>query len=564
LFIPAGLRPVHQSKAFHFIQVIFKVIMENSSVSLITAEDGPHHLQLPTGSHSFLCPSSALLHQTSESSHLSHHYPPDKSEKGQDGVQANEKKRAFRSSLMENLRNRFPDGRPPQAYDDFIQVSLNDVPPDSDLVMDEETGAAEEHTRLSPVERLSRMTSRVFATISNSLASRPCKFFVYLDLDAFQSLTKRIPALPLLNQERPVISSPRPMESASGRKPRAALSPSPVQFYNRSFIGVGPPAPLPSPSDIIDIRPSSRNTTHSHGSNTHSAGSHARQQVVAEIPPPALPERAQLSTKNSIVFPTAREEKRKMVRIVTPRTNGASHAIPISTPYPFQQKTLVYFEFPTFIISLFSRLQVYISRILRFQDPAESLFLLGFFTGPQTWLLGGWYLTTTSAEPHDKKSQLRIWIDKHVEQTASTTPNRNMKRTDPLLERIEQASSHLTSSSFEVGRRTVTDSNTSRLRLDSGPPHRPTDAADPETNLNTASSSENISIMVLPTHFRSSRAVWSGSKTGIRERPHYEVDEISIDIQPSRWVYRCRVAALISGMVVMSSFLSALAVVCVR
>jgi hypothetical protein len=374
---------------------------------------------------------------------------------------------------------------------------------------------------------------------------------------------KRIPALPLPNQERPVISSPRPMESAAGRRPRAALSPSPVQFYNRSFVGIGPPAPLPSPSDIINIRPSSRNTTHSHASNAHSTDSHARQHAVADIPQPALPEPAQLSNKNSIVFPTAREEKRKMVRIVTPRTNGASHAMPISTPYPSQQKTLIHFEFPAFVISLFSRLQIYMSRVLRFHDPAESLFLFGFFTGPQTWLLGGWYLTTTSAEPNDKKSQLRIWIDKHVEQTGSITPNRSMRRTDMLLERIEQASSHLTSSSFEVGRHTVTDSNASRLRLDSGPPHRPTDAADPETNLNTASS-ENSSVMILPTHFRSSRAVWSGSRTGIRERPHYEADEISIDIQPSRWVYRCRVAAIISGMIVMSFFFSALVVVCLR
>jgi hypothetical protein len=151
--------------------------MENSSVSLITGGDGPHHLELPATSQSFLCPSSALLHQPSESSYRSHYYPPYKSQKGNEDVKGNDKKRAFRSSLMDNLRNRFPDGRPPQAYDDFIQVSLNDVPLDSDLVLDEETGVAEEPTGISPVKRLGRMTSRVFATIANSLASRPCTFF---------------------------------------------------------------------------------------------------------------------------------------------------------------------------------------------------------------------------------------------------------------------------------------------------------------------------------------------------------------------------------------------------
>jgi hypothetical protein len=282
---------------------------------------------------------------------------------------------------------------------------------------------------------------------------------------------------------------------------------------------------------------------------------------------PALPEPARLSTKNSIVFPTVIEEKKKMVRIVTPRTHGASHAIPISSPpYP-SEKTGMYFEFAAFVISLLSRAQAYLSRVSCFHDPAESLFLLGFLTGPQTWLLGGWYFTTTSAQPNDKKSQLRIWIDKHVEQTGGSTPERSKERTDLLLERTEQASSHLTSSSFEVGRRTVTDSNASRLVLDSVAnlplPHRSTDAAGPEMNPTTAHS-ENISIVILPTRFRSSRAVWSGSKATTRENHHYDDDEISIDIQASRWIYRCRIAALISGVVVMSLFISALTVVCLR
>jgi len=77
------------------------VIMENSSVSLITGEDGPHHLQLPTTSHSFLCPSSALLHPSSESSLHIHHYPPDKYDKGQEDAKAVGKKRPFRWNTCE-------------------------------------------------------------------------------------------------------------------------------------------------------------------------------------------------------------------------------------------------------------------------------------------------------------------------------------------------------------------------------------------------------------------------------------------------------------------------------
>ena len=350
------------------------------------------------------------------------------------------------------------------------------------------------------------------------------------------------------------------MEPAAGGRNRAALSPSPVQVYNRTFAGIGPPAPLPLPSDI---RPSSRNTTNSHCSNSHSACSHAKQHVVHMPNPSAAAQPGQLSTKNSIVFPTVHEAKRKVVRIVTPRTNGASHALPSASPVLPQQKNRRHSEFVALLALFLIRLRTYLSRVVRFQDPAESLFLFGFFTGPQTWLLGGWYVTTTASEPSDNKSRLRIWVDKHVEQTDGVTSNRGMEHSDELLERIEQASSRLTSSSFEVGRRTVTDSNASRLRNDGGATPGPTNAMDLKTN-QTMGFPGNMSTVILPTHFRSSRAVWSGPKTGNLERPEYGEDEISVEIKPSLWIYRCRIAAVISGTVVMSLFITALIIVCLR
>ena len=79
---------------------------------------------------------------------------------------------------MDSLRYRFPDGRPPQAlYDEFIQVTLNDVPPDSALVDNANPSNENETHHVSPVQRLQRMTSRVFATIAASITSRPGKTF---------------------------------------------------------------------------------------------------------------------------------------------------------------------------------------------------------------------------------------------------------------------------------------------------------------------------------------------------------------------------------------------------
>ena len=142
---------------------------------------------------------------------------------------------------------------------------------------------------------------------------------------------------------------------------------------------------------------------------------------------------------------------------------------------------------------------------------------------------------------------------------------------DELLERIERAergqgqvnasSSGLTSSSFEIGRRTVTDSNASGLRGEV-----PLDVGQVGEALTTAAAATD-SLVFIP-HFRSSRAVWSASKMSMREYAShgYGDDEISVnlDLEHNQWVHRCRIAALISGLVVMSLFISALTVVCLR
>lgn len=380
-----------------------------------------------------------------------------------------------------------------------------------------------------------------------------------------------------------------------GRKPRTP-SPSPVQFYTQAFNGVGPPAPLPSPSDIVDIRPSSRNTASrsQSASRSHSACSHTKNRMPNDlrVPDVPCPEPVQLATKNSIIFPRVHEDKHQQerhkaraVRIITPRRHGASYIPHATTPMQEAQAT----QSSTFLASLsllsfWHNLHARFLRIITFSDPAESLFHLGFVTGPQTWLLGGWYLTSTStstsADMKDAagKSQLRVWVDKHVhvERTGSTGHGGDLLDRIECMERAEReqgqrrqgnaSSSGLTSSSFEIGRRTATDSNASRLHREMVPPANEAIGAGVDNNF-----APDTSMIVLP-HFRSSRAVWSASKMGVREYAGHtygrdgasDIDEISIHLEQSLWVYRCRIAAFISGLVVMSLFISALTVVCVR
>lgn len=353
------------------------------------------------------------------------------------------------------------------------------------------------------------------------------------------------------------------------RQRRSALTPSPVQNYTNQFIlggGIGPPAPLPSPSDIIDIRPQSRNATNSTNSHSRSSSRQQKKKAPKEItiPAPIVPARPELSTKNSVVFPSYAASRKRVVRIVTPGIMPPPIALnspPIGTPMPSPAVS----GFSTISLSITTAF-AYILHILRFYDPAESLFVLGFFTGPQTWLLGGFYLP--SVDRREKKSQLRIWVDKQIIEIRDSIPKRkNGRLPDDLLDRLEQVSARLTSSSFEIGRRTATNSNASRINVLT----RSNEAAHPAAaasssghgHLDLDRMERGSPAIILPSYMRSSRAVWDGSRPGHRGED-YGDDEISVTGMPSRWIRRCRIAATISGVVVLSLFIAALTVVCLH
>jgi hypothetical protein len=203
----------------------------------------------------------------------------------------------------------------------------------------------------------------------------------------------------------------------------------------------------------------------------------------------------------------------------------------------------------------------YITRIVRFRDPAESIFVLGFLTGPQTWLIGGWYVGTV--DKRNKKSQLRIWVDKEVEKSGDKSRNGSLEQAQMLLERIDRASSGLTSESFEVGKRTATNSNASRVMLDTIPSQQV------EPREHVAGTSLHVPPVQVTSlkHKRSSRAVWAGSIPPSQGRPagliqYTDDDGISVDFRPSKHILRCRIAASISGVIVMALFLAALTTVC--
>jgi hypothetical protein len=206
----------------------------------------------------------------------------------------------------------------------------------------------------------------------------------------------------------------------------------------------------------------------------------------------------------------------------------------------------------------------YVLRILHFYDPAESLFVLGFLTGPQTWLLGGFYLP--SVDRREKKSQLRIWVDKQVTELSDSLPRRKGGRpTDDLLDRLEQISAGLTSSSFEIGHRTATNSNASRIdgltRTNGAIPAPANPSTSGHGHLDLDHLERGSTMMF--HHMRTSRAVWDGFKSNHREGV-YGDDEISVHVLPGRWVHRCRVAAVVSGTIVMAFFIAALIVVCLH
>lgn len=137
--------------------------MEDSTPSLLTSGDHlrPHNLQLPTtASDSFLSPSSAAIHATSESSHRTH------TQWDSDEYDETEKSPPYRSNLLQALKERFPNG-PPTVYDEFIRVSLNEVPP--------EANETQVYQPPSATTRLSRMTSQLWSALAGSIVSRPCE-----------------------------------------------------------------------------------------------------------------------------------------------------------------------------------------------------------------------------------------------------------------------------------------------------------------------------------------------------------------------------------------------------
>jgi hypothetical protein len=151
------------SLIFHFL---FCNFMENSLPSLIAGEAGDGTSRV---TESLLSPSSAHHHPSSESSDQSHAHaltsPWDR--------ELHPKQRLReRSSLIDALRQRFPDG-PPTAYDQFISVSLNDVPPNEMLTINPRA-RREGATRASP---LKRMASKIWATVVGGMNTRPCKWF---------------------------------------------------------------------------------------------------------------------------------------------------------------------------------------------------------------------------------------------------------------------------------------------------------------------------------------------------------------------------------------------------
>ncbi|CCA68392.1 hypothetical protein PIIN_02256 [Serendipita indica DSM 11827] len=431
--------------------------------------------------------------------------------------------------LIEALRQRFPDGVPTEDPNEFIPISFHDVPPDlppTDLVPGDELAVPKRAS-------LKQMTLTAWSKLSTRFASRPVEE----------------------PRSRPVISSPQLIEACSVKTPRSVVSPSPVDRYFQHYAGIGPPPPLPSPYD----RPLSRaasEAVHSRHSNSHSHSScqHSHHRVITEItrPPKGEPTdvpTTKLPAKDSAVpaSPTSMLPTGWLLQIITPLpshfsiTADAALVTAVSHPKISLRGVFGYFK-----------------RIIHFQDPAESLFALGFIAGPQNWLIGGFYLTQFY-EKHANPSKLRIWVDKQVQHQRDTISTRDRTDGEELLVRIERASSGLTSESFEAGKRTATNSDGSRLV--SGP-SGPTDADSLAVEVSAAETSH--SVMVLPTHFRSSRAIWTGATTVYPKRRSVGEDELSIHLEPSPWIRRCRIASMVSGIVLLALFLASLTVLITR
>ncbi|CAG8674905.1 7048_t:CDS:2, partial [Acaulospora colombiana] len=422
--------------------------------------------------------------------------------------------RPFRTSLIDSLRDRFPNG-PPETYDEFIQVSLSNIPPG--IIDNYESEFPTQRTKVSTLRTLFNATSQLITSTAASMVS--------------SSDSQKL---------RPIISYPKRIEPTNSKPSRSPVQSSPVQFYTQSFTGVGPPPPLPSPSDVLDIRPLSRNTTRrSHSSHGHSrvSGDQPRRHILIDVAQPTLypPTQSDAVNKDPSTFPRQIQAKRKTVRIVTPhKTQKMSN--PKKRPKSGNRVVGLFAGFT----SLFSITLEDIIHILTFSDPAHSLFVLGFFTGPQTWLLGGFYVP--SMDRHDRKSRLRVWVGKKIEQIRDGTPKPSVERaSDELLERIERASSRLTSESFEIGRHTASDSNNSRPRLQSNVP----------SPANTRAASQYLDIPRQSTpsdaphiHFRSFLAVPNGPKGPNLSAVLNDLEELGVNPERSVWIRRLVKATL--------------------
>ncbi len=190
----------------------------------------------------------------------------------------------------------------------------------------------------------------------------------------------------------------------------------------------------------------------------------------------------------------------KTVRILTPRTLPSDKSFFLAPSESSDANSMT--------SSNYERLSQFLSRILHFDDPAESLYYAGFIFGPQTWLIGGWYWQ--SVDRRDYKSALRLWVDK-----------------------------------------------------DTYNPHQSPDPHEAGSRRSSAVQSQVGGSPVWISALRVSRAVWNG-RGRVRRRGTDIQSEISIDMDYSPWVDSCRRAAFLSGGALFILFVTSLCVIIIR
>lgn len=175
------------------------------------------------------------------------------------------------------------------------------------------------------------------------------------------------------------VSDPKPLEVSSNQtNPRSR---SPIQRYSDIFSGVGPPLPL---DFAFDLQPSYNNKRVSSGGQLEGR------------------------SNDNTIFPWSRRASHRPSTATTSdlKQNDTKNAIDYEIPAtksfflaPSVDSFQIYPEVDrkrNFIKSL--------SRIIHFNDPAETLFYAGFITGPQTWLIGGWYISGSKQKSTTKEN----------------------------------------------------------------------------------------------------------------------------------------------------------------